>query len=44
MDEVNTLDIQHAIMTNKLVKSAEVYSTSNGSIIANITNEILFCV
>lgn len=36
MDEVNTLDIQHAIMTNKLVKSAEVYSTSNGSIIANI--------
>ncbi len=36
MDEVNALDIQHAIMTNKLVKSAEVYSTSNGSIVANI--------
>ena len=36
MNEVNTLDIQHAIMTNKLVKSAEVYSTSNGSIVANI--------
>lgn len=36
MDEVNTLDIQTAIMANKLVKSAEVYSTSNGSVIANI--------
>lgn len=36
MDEVNTLDIQTAIMANKLVKSAEVYSTSNGSVIVNI--------
>lgn len=37
MKDINTLDIQETILSNKLVKSAEVYSTQNGSIIANIT-------
>ncbi|MDD3789181.1 MAG: hypothetical protein PHO94_10885 [Petrimonas sp.] len=35
--EINTLDIRDAILSNKLVKSAEVYATQDGSIIANIS-------
>ena len=34
--EINTLAIKDSILTNKLVKSAEVYTTRNGNVIANI--------
>lgn len=36
MNEVNTLDIKEAILTNKLVKSVEVYTASQGVVVANI--------
>lgn len=34
--EINTLAIRDTILTNKLVKSAEVYTTSKGAIVANV--------
>ncbi len=33
---INTMDMEEAILTNKLVKSVEVYTTQDGSIIASI--------
>lgn len=36
MSEINTLQILDTIMTNKLVKSAEVYTAQNGMLVANI--------
>ena len=36
MDEINTLEILDTILTNRLVKSAEVFTAQNGTIIANI--------
>jgi cell division protein FtsQ len=37
MKDINTLDIRQAILTNQMVKSAEVYSGQNSSIIAVVT-------
>lgn len=37
MKEINTLAIRDTILTNKLVQTAEVYSTQKGVIVANIT-------
>lgn len=34
--DINTLAIRDTILTNKLVKSAEVYTTSKGAIVANV--------
>lgn len=36
LSTINTLEIEEAILGNKLVKSVEVYSTLNGSIVASI--------
>ena len=36
-DEINTLAIRDAILTNRLVESVEVFTTSRGAIVANIT-------
>src|SRR5690554_3260540 len=36
MGEINTLQIQDTILTNRLVKSAKVYTAQNGSVIAHI--------
>ena len=36
-DEINTLTIRDAILTNELVESAEVFTTSRGTIVASIT-------
>ena len=36
MNEINTLQILDTILTNKLVKSAEVYTAQNGLVVANI--------
>lgn len=36
LQEVNTLAIRDAILSNRLVKSAEVYLTSQGAVVANI--------
>lgn len=36
ISSINTLEIEEAILENKLIKSAEVYSTQSGNIIANI--------
>ena len=36
MSEINTLEILDTILTNKLVKSAEVYTAQNGRVVANI--------
>jgi len=36
-DEINTLTIRDVILTNELVESAEVFTTSRGTIVANIT-------
>lgn len=35
-DEINTLAIRDTILNNKLVQSVEVFTTSNGSVVANI--------
>lgn len=37
MKDINTLDIRQAILTNQMVKTVEVYSAQNGSIIAAVT-------
>lgn len=34
--EINTMEMEEAISTNKLVKTVEVYTTHNGSIVARI--------
>ena len=34
--EINTLEIRDAILTNRLVESAKVYTTAKGSIVASI--------
>lgn len=36
LSEINTLEMEEAIMSNKLVRSVEVYSTQDGSIVASI--------
>ena len=36
MNEVNTLEILDTILTNKLVKSANVYTAQGGRVVANI--------
>lgn len=36
LSSINTLEMEEAIMANKLVKSVEVYSTQDGSIVASI--------
>ena len=36
MDEINTLEILDTILTNRLVKSAELFTTQNGTIVGNI--------
>lgn len=35
-NEVNTLAIRDSILTNRLVESVEVYTTSSGSVVANV--------
>ena len=35
-EEINTLAIRDSLMNNRLVESVEVYTTSNGSVVANI--------
>lgn len=36
LSAINTLEIETAILTNRLVKTVEVYSTQDGTIVANI--------
>ena len=36
-DEINTLTIRDAILTNQLIESAEVFTTPRGTIVASIT-------
>jgi cell division protein FtsQ len=36
-EEINTLTIRDSILTNRLVESAEVFTTSRGVVVANIT-------
>ncbi len=36
LDEINTLEILDTILTNRLVKSAQVFTAQNGTIVANI--------
>lgn len=35
-DEINTLAIRDSILTNKMVQSAQVYTTSKGAVVANV--------
>ena len=37
LSSINTMEMEQAISTNKLVKSVEVYTTQGGSLIASIT-------
>ena len=36
LSSINTLEMEEAIMSNRLVKSVEVYTTQNGSVVASI--------
>ncbi len=40
MNEINTLNMHDLIMTNKLVKSAEVYSTNKSTIVVKIDQRV----
>lgn len=40
MGEINTLKIRDAILSNKLIRSAEVYTTQSGDVVVNVTQRL----